>query len=295
MNFLKRKYYQLLLKYLKLTKSSDVQFVKAQYFYKTNQKLNLEQPIEFAEKIQWLKLYYYTERFQDYVDKYEVRAIVKEKIGAQYLNDIHTVYSAIEDIIFDELPQQFVLKGTHGSGYNVIVDDKSKLDWNSTRKEIKSFLSRNYYDKCRERIYRTIPPRMISEKYLNELDGGHIIDYKYYCFGGVPKYILIKAFEDGKMKNCFYDLEWNKIQPDSTTKEYLKRDIDKPSVLNEMTEVAKKLSDGFPFLRVDLYAIGAKVYFGELTFLPNGGWKRIVIERFNKEFGDLIVLPEANS
>lgn len=291
MNFFKRKYYQLLLDFLKATNSSDEKFVKAQYYYKNEKKLNLEQPSEFAEKIQWLKLYHYTEEYQDYADKYAVRKIVEEKIGESYLNDFIAVFDKVEDINFNELPDQFVLKGTHGSGYNIIVPNKADLDINSTKKKLNKYLSKNYYKRCREKVYRTIKPQILAEKYLSSLDKGNIIDYKFYCFHGEPKYILVKTKVNNTFKKCIYDLNWNKLEPDSSTKNYLTETIEKPSNLDEMISVSSKLAKDFIFIRVDLYSIEEKIYFGELTFFPNGGIERLFIERLNKEFGNLIHLP----
>ncbi len=291
MNFFKRKYYQLLLDFLKAINSSDERFVKVQYYYKNERDLNLKNPLEFAEKIQWLKLYHYTEEYRDYADKYAVRDIVEKAIGSSYLNDFISVYDKVVDIDFESLPDQFVLKGTHGSGYNIIVPNKTDLDINSTKKKLNKYLSRNYYNRCREKVYRTIKPRILAEKYLSSLDKGNIIDYKFYCFHGKPKYILVKTKVNDTFKKCMYELSWNKLEPDSSTKNYLTETIEKPSNLDEMISVAKKLSKGFIFIRVDLYSIANKIYFGELTFFPNGGIERLFIERLNKEFGDLIHLP----
>ncbi len=291
MNFFKRKYYQLLLDFLKATNSSDEKFVKAQYYYKNNRNLDFRKPTEFSEKIQWLKLYHYTEEYRDYADKYAVRDIVEKAIGSSYLNDFIAVYDKVDDIDFEVLPDQFVLKGTHGSGYNIIVPNKAELDIDATKKKLYKYLSRNYYKRCREKVYRTIKPRILAEKYLSSLDTGNIIDYKFYCFHGEPKYILIKTKVNDRFKKCMYDLDWNKLEPDPSTKNYLTETIEKPSNLDEMISVARKLSKDFIFIRVDLYSIEEKIYFGELTFFPNGGIERLFIERLNKEFGDLIHLP----
>lgn len=291
MNFFKRKYYQALLAILKTINCSDEKFVKVQYFYKNNRKLNLKHPSEFAEKLQWLKLYYYTEAYQQYADKYAVRNYVKDTIGDQYLIDLIGVYDSVDVIDIDKLPSQFVLKGVHGSGYNVIVSNKAEINWNLAQIKLKKYLSRNYYDRCREKVYRTIPPRIIAEKYLSSFDSGNILDYKFQCFDGEPKYVLIKTLVGKTYKRAIYDLNWNKLEPDLTTKNYLVKDLEKPAKFDEMLEVARKLSKGFIYIRVDLYSIKDKIYFGELTFFPNGGAERFIIERLNKEFGDMITLP----
>lgn len=291
MNFLKRKYYQLLSKYLKYKPNSDVEYVKAQYFLKNETILNLENPREFTEKLQWLKFNLYNEDYKDFVDKYEVRSYVEKKIGKGFLVDLIGVYDDVDAINFDTLPKQFALKGTHGSGYNVIVEDKSKIDENAIRRTMKSYLKLNYYFKYKEPIYKNVKPRILAEHYLDQTDSENILDYKFFCFHSEPKYIWVKTFSEGKYRNCYYDLDWNKVEGDKNRKNYLNKDILKPENLEALIGIAKKLSEDFIFVRVDLYSIRGKIYFGELTFFPWAALKRLTVERLNKELGDLIELP----
>jgi len=290
MTFLKRKYLQLKVKLFKYF-GSDLNYVKAIYELKNNKPLNLKNPKEFTEKIQWLKFFKYTESYNSYVDKYEVRAYVKEKIGEAYLNEMIAIYDTVDEINLEKLPNQFALKGTHGSGYNIIVKDKSKLDWNKTKKTLNKFMSLNYYNKYRERIYKNVKPRILVEKYLDQLDNDHIIDYKFFCIHGKSTYIWVKTFNNGKHRNCYYDLQWNKIEGDLNKKDFLSKPIPKPDNLEELISIAEKLADKFIFVRIDLYSIENKIYFGELTFFPFAGNKRITIEHLNTKLGDLIKLP----
>ncbi len=290
MPFLNRKYLQLKVKFFKFF-GMDVSHAKTIYLLKNNRKLNLKNPQEFAEKIKWLKLFKYTEAYKNYVDKYEVRAYVKEKIGESYLNTIIGVYDDVDDINLDDLPNQFALKGTHGSGYNIIVKDKSKLDWKKAKQELKKYLSSNYYYKYRERIYKDVKPRILAEHYLDQLDDDNIIDYKFYCIHGKPTYIMVQTFDDGMRRSCFYDLQWNKVEPDLCKKDFLYKTIPKPNNLDELILVAEKLAGEFIYVRVDLYSIKDRIYYGELTFFPAAGKKRLRVERLNKELGDLIKLP----
>ncbi|MCL9808473.1 ATP-grasp fold amidoligase family protein [Flavobacterium luminosum] len=243
------------------------------------------------EKIQWLKLYYYKEKFGNLVDKYEVRNFVESKIGASYLNPIIGVFNSVEVIDFKSLPKQFVIKGTHGSGYNIIVKDKNSINEKGIKKELYQFLNENYFFRNREYIYKEVPPRLIVENYISELDSDELIDYKFYTFHGVPKYVLVKKNENGKSKKCFYDLNWTKIYPDSISQDFLEEEIAKPENLDEMITVARKLASDFIFVRVDLYYVSSKIIFGELTFFPTAGMKRFKIEHFNKELGEAIILP----
>ena len=295
MKFLIRKYNQLLIKFLNKYSRDDVKITKAKYYCKNKVNINLDNPTEFMEKIQWLKLYHYTQNYGNFVDKYEARNYVETKIGSQYLNTIYGVFDAVDAINFKNLPNQFVLKGTHGSGYNVIVKDKNQINENKIIQQLNCFLRKNYYFENRESIYKNVKPRILVEKYISEVDCEGLIDYKFYCFHGVPKYVLVKVCLNGEDKKCYYDLNWNKIIPEQIPNDFLNSAIEKPSNFEEMLTIAAKLATDFIFIRVDLYSIAEKIIFGELTFFPTGGNKRISVERFNKEFGDLMHLPNQTS
>jgi len=290
MNFFKRKFYRFYVDFLKGS-NNDVKYLKAQYYLKNERKLDIDDPKEFTEKIQWLKLFYYTEAYKDFADKYEVRKYVKDKVGEGVLNEIYGVYEHPEEIELNDLPESFVLKCTHASGTNIVVKKKSRLDWRKAKKQLNKWLAANYYKKSRERIYKDIQPRILAEKYLSGLADGSIIDYKFYCFNGRPEYVLVKVEENGTDKKCYYTMDWEKVWPENITKSFLVTDIPKPSNFDEMRDVAVKLSQGFIFVRVDLYSVSGKTLFGEMTFFPTGGIKRLGVERLNKEMGDLIKLP----
>jgi len=291
MNFFKRKYYQILTKYLQNKPNKVEEYLKSSYYLKNEKHLNIENPKEISEKIQWLKLNLYTEAYKDYVDKYEVRSHIKKVLGPEYLVDIIGVYDNVDDIDFESLPNKFVMKGTHGSGYNVIVEDKASLDWQKTKRELNKYLSLNYYDKYKELIYKDIKPRILVEHFLDQLSDAAIVDYKFLCFHGEPKYIYAKAEEDGIRKRSYYDMGWNKIELPSEKPNYLRRALDKPENFDEMVETARKLAKDFIFIRVDLYSIQGEIYFGELTFFPKSGMKRVMSEPLNQIMGDLIQLP----
>lgn len=291
MNFIKRKFYKFYITLLKFFNCDDAEISKIQYLLKNNVRPNINNPKEFMEKTLWLKLYYYKENYGNYVDKYEVRKYIEEKIGPNYLNELLGVYNTASEINFETLPDQFVIKGTHGSGYNIIVKDKSTLNINKTKTKIDKFLSQNYYDKFREAIYKNLKPRIIIEKYISEIDNDSLIDYKFHCFHGQPKYVFVQKNKPQNISKSFYDMNWNKILPEKFIPAFANSDFKKPENFEEMIQIAQKLAEGFIFLRVDLYSIGDKIVFGELTFFSNGGLIRSSIEKFNKEFGDLIKLP----
>lgn len=291
MNFIKRKYYKTLIKLLKIKEGNDEKITILQYLIKNNHRPDLRNPKELTEKLLWLKLNYYNEDYGIYVDKYEVRNYVEKKIGKDYLNELYGVYDSVSQINFDTLPNQFVLKATHGSGYNVIVEDKSKLNLEKTKKKLNHFLSQNYYNKFQEAIYKNVKPRIIIEKYISNNEANTVVEYKFYCYNGEPKYIYAEKKELNKIQKCFYDLEWNKILPQKENPIFTQSNFIKPNNLNEMLLVATKLSEGFIFLRVDLFSVGNKIIFGELTFFSGAGLIKSSIERFNIEYAKLIELP----
>lgn len=289
-NFILRKYNQTRASLLSKYSNDDAKVTKAKYFCKNNRILNLDCPQEFMEKIQWLKLYHYKEEYGQYVDKFNVRSFVETKIGKEYLNEIIGIYNTVEEIDFENLPQQYAIRGTHGSGYNLIVKNASLSNNTHKINKIKPFLDSNYYNKYRETIYKKVKPRLLIEKYISNCNDG-LIDYKFYCFHGQPKYVLVKKTENGKEKKCFYDLNWKKIISNENDVNWLESEIEKPANFTEMLKVAGVLSDQFIFIRVDLYSIEDKILFGELTFFPTGGHKRFPIDYLNIEMGNLINLP----
>lgn len=291
MKFFKRKYLKFYINLLKLVGASDVKISIYQYYLKNGVRPDLKNPKEFMEKTLWLKLNYYTENYGNYADKFEVRAYVENKIGNKYLNDIFGVYDSISNINFEVLPNQFVLKGTHGSGYNIIVKDKNELNIEKTKKKLNQFLSENYYHKFREKIYKDLKPKILVEKYVSEIDSDSLIDYKFHCFHGKAKYVFVQKDKSKNLRKSFYDMNWNQILPENYIEAFHEAEFKKPDNFDEMIQVAEKLSEGFIFLRVDLYSIEDKIIFGELTFFSNGGLVRSSVEGFNKEFGDLMHLP----
>ncbi|CAM3358501.1 Glycosyltransferase [Flavobacterium longum] len=293
MKFLKRKYKQLQIARIRNSGMSDEQFSRLQVKYVAGQELHLNPPVLFWEKLQWLKLHKYTESYGDYADKYAARQIVADKIGPEYLNELYKVYDSVDEINLDELPNQFALKCTHASGYNVIVKDKSKLDWPKAKAKLEKWMKRNYYNWYRERVYKDIKPRIVAEKYL-EQSNGELVDYKFFCFHGEPKFCSMKIYEDGQPARGFFSMDWKKEEPDETTREYIKSYPPKPPMFDEMVEIARKLAHGFIFIRIDLYQIDGKIYFGEFTFFPTAAvWMVPHITRLNKEWGDLIDLSKA--
>jgi hypothetical protein len=262
------------------------------YEYYLGKKLDLKNPVEFNQKIQWLKTYYHPDILTKLVDKYAVREYVKEKVGEQYLNDLIAVYDKASKVNFDELPNQFVIKGVHGFHFNLIVKDKTKLNRNKARFLMNKWMHKNqYYRGGLEWAYKNVPPRLIAEKYLEEMDKDVILDYKFFCFNGEPKFLQIDVERGINDQRAFYDLEWNKLEFYNKENRLYEGEMTQPENFEEMIWVARTLADKFPFVRVDLYSIKNKTIFGEMTFYPADGRKDFHPAHYNKILGDMIKLP----
>lgn len=271
---------------------SDKAYIEWKWFVTFGRRINLDNPHTFNEKLQWLKLY---NRIPDYtrlVDKYEVKKHVAALIGEQYVTPTLAVYEHAEDINFDALPNQFVLKTTHDSGGIVICTDKSKLNKEKAIKTLDKALKTDFYAYTREWPYKDVPRRIIAEQYIPTPDGD-LRDYKFFCFDGVPKVMFVAAdrFTPGEETTFdFFDMDFNHIDVRNghlnSTKTILK-----PTGFERMKELAAKLSAGFPHVRVDFYDINGKIYFGELTFFHFSGFVKFKPHDLDIQMGRYLALP----
>ncbi len=266
--------------------------LKYQFKKYTGRRLHIENPETFNEKLQWLKLYYRNPLMTQCADKVAVRDYIAKKIGAQYLIPCIGVYNSPDDIDFENMPDKFVLKINWGSGQNIIIKDKSKMDVKDIKQKLTDWMcpESNHYFNFFEWGYKDIPPKIIAEKYIEQMDG-NLLDYKFFCFNGVPKYCEIDIDRFTDHKRCFYDMEFNK-QPFTTLYPLYKGNIVKPAGFSTMKKIAKILSSGFPHVRVDLFMVDDKIYFGEMTFCHGAGHEKFEPEEWNKKLGDLLVLPK---
>lgn len=264
------------------------------YEHYTGKRLNLYKPEEFNEKIQWYKVFYHPKIINKLVDKFAVRDYVEEKIGVEYLNEIFGVYDTPEEVSFKDLPNQFVIKATHSSGHNLIVTDKNKLNTNTTFKLFKKWLGTNqFYRTGQEWAYKDVKPRLIAEKYLKEDHSSSLIDYKFYCFDGVAKFLEVHLDRADHHKRGFFDLNFKPLPFRYVTIEKsITTEIKKPSNLSEMKRLSEILADKLPFVRVDFYSIKGKSIFGEMTFYPSDGRKDFIPDEYNKIIGDYMNLPK---
>lgn len=254
-------------------------------------RLSLKNPKTFNEKIQWLKLFDRNPLYTQLVDKYEVRQFVKEKIGEEYLIPLLGVWDNFDDIDFDALPNQFVLKCTHDSGGLVICKDKSKLDITKAKKKINSCLKRNYYWVLREWPYKNVKPRIIAEKYMEDEPGKGLKDYKFFCFDGIVKAMFVATDREvHQTKFDFFDADFNHLPFKQHYPNNVKIDLVKPMSFEQMKKLASVLTAGFPHCRADFYDVGGKVYFGELTFSHFSGLEPMEPMEWDEKFGEMIHL-----
>lgn len=271
----------------------DREYLERMYHGLLGKRLDLEHPQTFNEKLQWMKLYDRNDLYTAIVDKCEAKDFVANIIGKEYIIPNYGVWETAEAIDFQALPEQFVLKTTHDSGGVVICKDKKTLDINAAKAKLTKSLKHDYYSKFREWPYKNIHPRIIAEQYLAEADAG-VADYKFHCFHGEPKVVLVctDRFASDGLKEDFFDMDWNHLpirRPQHGNAAVAPK---RPSQLEQMISIAKRLSAGFPFLRVDLYEVGNKVYFGELTLFPASGLRAFIPSKWDEIMGSWIQLDK---
>jgi len=268
----------------------DKLYLQLKYWQRMHKWLNLKNPQTFSEKLQWLKLYDRNPLYTTMVDKYAVKKWAAEKIGDRYIIPTLGVWDKFEDIDFDKLPNQFVLKTTHDSGGVVICRDKKKFDKQAACVKLTKSLEYNYYYHGREWPYKNVKPRIIAEKYMESNDMQELVDYKFFCFDGVAKFMYISN-DLGQMPHTdFFDmnkrfLNFHLKDPNSVNIPVI------PDQFDEMKRLAECLSNKIPHLRVDFYLVNEHVYFGECTFYHNSGFTKFTPDMWDKIIGDWLILP----
>lgn len=273
-------------------------YLKILYKLKMNKKLHLEHPRDYQEKLQWLKLYNHDPKYTRMVDKITAKEYAAEVIGEQYIIPTLGVWEHFDQIDFDKLPNQFVLKTNHSGGNTgvLVCTDKSKLNKAQAKKKLESSLKSNVYTKLREWPYKNVKPMIMAESFMSddsEFNKGGLSDYKFTCFNGMADNVMVCTDRaSGETKFYFFDQTWNlmplNVRGKNTDPSFK---LSKPACMDEMFEIAGKLSEGIPFLRVDLYCISERPYFGETTFFPASGFDPNILPETEKYFGDKIILP----
>lgn len=272
---------------------SDEKYLKLKYYIYFNKKLDLDNPKTFNEKMQWLKLYNREDIYTTMVDKYEVKKYVSKIIGEEYIIPTIGIYNKFEDIDFENLPDQFVIKCTHDSGGIVICKSKKDLNIAKTKKIINKYLKRKYYCIHREWPYKNVKPRIIIEKYVEDKNNKSMRDYKFFCFNGEAKYCLVCSDRETELKETFFDLNWNKTEFKRPNHD-IDLTIEKPKNYDLMIQLANTLSKNILFVRIDFYEINGQVYFGEITFYPASGFTKFEPEEWDYKLGKLINLEKVN-
>ncbi len=275
---------------------SDETYLKLRYNCIMGKKLNLDNPVTYNEKLQWLKLYDRKPEYTKMVDKYEAKKYVANIIGEEYIIPTLGVWDNVNDIDFDTLPNQFVLKCTHDSGGLVICKDKAELDIENAKNTLNHFLNRNFYSVHREWPYKDVKPRIIAEKYMEDESKTDLKDYKFFCFNGEPKLLYISEglSDHATAKISFADMDYNIAEFKRNDFKPFDKLPDKPLNFEKMKELAKVLSKDRAFIRVDFYEIHKKIFFGELTFFPCSGYLPFDPKEYDKVLGDWITLPNKN-
>lgn len=268
----------------------DKTYLKLVYWGETKQKLDLDNPVTFNEKIQWLKLYDRNMEYSKYADKYEVRKFVKDKIGENYLIPLIGVYNNVGEIKWSDLPNKFVIKCTHGSGSNIICNNKSNLDINKSIDKINIWMKKNWYWFGREWSYKNIKPRIICEKYMVDESQVELKDYKIFCFDGKPQLIEVDFNRFVQHKRNIYTTKWEFVDANIRYPNDSSIKIEKPSNLEKMLELATKLSENIPQVRVDFYSIKDNIYFGEMTFYHGSGFEEFEPKSLGVKMGQWIKL-----
>lgn len=276
-------------------KLDDETFLRRKFKACLGRELDLENPKTFNEKLQWLKLYDRRPEYIRVVDKYLVRDYIREKLGEEYLIPLLGVWDDPDDIDFDALPDRFVLKCNHNSGVGMyICRDKSKMDVEKVKRELRRGLAQDYYLTGREWPYKEVPRKIICEKFMQDSpDATDFTDYKFFCFDGkVDSVMVCLERSSGDTKFYFFDENWE-------LKRLNKRGVEapegftipKPACMDEMFRIAGELSKGMPYVRVDLYQSNGQIYFGELTFFPDSGFDANILRSTDEYFGKLLKLP----
>lgn len=272
---------------------SDKLYLKLLFRHNVGYKLNLDNPKTYNEKLQWLKLNDIHPEYTRMVDKVEAKEYVASIIGEKYIIPTLGVYNHVDDIDFDKLPQQFVLKCTHDSGGIIVCKDKSQLNIEQAKSKLKKGWRQNYFKYNREYPYCDVKPRIIAEVYMEDESGYELKDYKFFCFNGEPLFFKIDFDRQKNHRANYYDLEMNiqefgeKNFPPNPSIKFLK-----PANFDKMISIARQLALNIPFVRIDLYNVNGNIYFGEITFFPASGMGKFTPEEWDYKLGEMIKLPQ---
>lgn len=268
---------------------TDRWYVRSRYLLTYGRPLDLSNPVTFTEKLQWLKVYGRPEQYAHLADKFAVYDYVRARIGDTHLNRLLGVYQHASEIPWDDLPERFVLKATHASGWNLIVPEKTRLDRQKAMQACHRWLNTSYSARSREPVYRGIPPRIVCVEYLGDPDT-ELFDYKLYCFNGKVRLIHVDTQRFTHHQRTYYTPDWQRL-PFSYAYPVRNEGVEQPAALKEMISLAEALAGMIPFVRVDFFYIHNQIIFGEMTFFPDGGFGAFSPPEWDAIIGSYLELP----
>ena len=271
----------------------DSIYLHLRYKMYAGKKLHLRNPKRFNEKLQWLKLYNRRPEYVTMVDKVAVKEYVAEIIGEEYIIPTIGIWESVDDINFDSLPDRFVIKCNHNSGQGMyICTDKSKMDVEKVKRELRNGLAQDYYLVDREWPYKNVPRKIIAEEYIDDGSGKGLNDYKVFNFNGEPCIIQVDFDRFTNHKKNLYTTDWKLCNFSFNYPSHPEIEIPRPVNLDEMLRVAKVLAKNIPYVRTDFYSVNGKLYFGEITFFPASGYGKFIPDEYDVKFGSMITLPK---
>lgn len=280
----------------------DKQYLQLRYRFNMGRWINWKNPTLYQEKLQWLKVYNREDRFTQMVDKISAKEYAAKMIGDKYVIPTLGVWNNFDEIDFDQLPNQFVLKTNNGGGNTgvIVCKDKAYLDKVKAKQRLEDSLKSSIYKVFREWPYKNVEPKIFAEAYMeddSEFNKGGLSDYKFTCFNGTADNVMVCCDrQSGDTKFYFFDQDWNLLPLNKRGKDTDPNfKLPRPDCMDEMFEIAGKLSESIPFLRVDLYCINGRPYFGETTFFPASGFNPNILPETEILFGNKIILPEIKS
>ncbi len=273
----------------------DKAYIRLIYRLRMGERLELENPRTFNAKLQWLKLYNRRPEYTELVDKVQVKALVARQLGKEYVIPTLGVWERAEDIDFQSLPERFVLKCSHDSGSVIICRDKQAFDFEAAKKKLAGKLKRNMFWFGREWPYKNVQPRILAEEYVEpSREGAGLVDYKFFCFNGTPRFAYVsQGLENHSTARISYvTLDWEQAAFGRSDFKEFEQLPDRPVNFRKMLEISQWFARENPFIRVDFYESGKKLYFGEITFFPGGGLTRLTPQGWDEKIGSWLTLPE---
>lgn len=283
--------YVSLLRYFE-KQNNDEMYLKVMFFHRLGYWPNFKNPKTFNEKLQWLKLHDHNPLYTVYADKYAVRPHIRDVMGDEYLIPILGVYESVDNIDFNRLPDQFVLKCNHGASFNIICKDKRKIDIAETKKLLKKWMMTDFYNDKKEYHYKDIKRCIICEKYMKDDHSKELMDYKFFCIGGKVRMIQVDFDRFSNHRRNLYDKDWKLLDVELSFPRAPDLYSEPPAKLSEMIRFAELLSKEFPQVRIDFFYINDRIYFGEMTFFSGAGFSKYKPRSFERKLGGYLILPK---